>query len=416
MLDRLVSAVHPAIDKTSHERIAMRLNHAGGATWQVSGRQIVVGVENGPNTWAHDLQTLTIGGLIGALETDGFTISYTNQDVINLSASILLDGAGRQSESNGNAIHAYDSLLWSIFDVYSADLEDASDQIVQAMREMVIPTANGEFLDYWGEHFGIDRPTSASDTSYRQIIIDEVIRLRNNGIAIENAVFDWTGNRISIYEPWRDMFILGESKLDDSSRFQDGNFYTYNVIQPVSREPIDWSSVLPIIERNRPAGTLLAETATKFMHPIQHHGICSVKYLATQSAGWFAEVQRFNMLDAMMLSGGNEDFLVDEGYTYVQESYTQSSAANIFGGWAGGWLTHGQWEDAVSTKAVGWAIRYGQIGLLASRTAQSQGYMATSVATYTNKSTLVEYWDGTWDSRRWRGGIYVLSVMQSVPG
>ena len=101
------------------------------------------------------------------------------------------------------------------------------------------------------------RGQGEADASYRQRIPAEAFRLRVNALAIEKAILDLTGKVVRILEPWTTIFTLDDSELDGDDKLQDSTHVGYFFIRPQSEKPIDWSDVLPIIERNRPAGVIM---------------------------------------------------------------------------------------------------------------------------------------------------------------
>jgi hypothetical protein len=121
-------------------------------------------------------------------------------------------------------------------------------------------TADGEILDVWGAYFGVARRGDEDDEAYYNHIVLEVLRPRVNRFAIEAAVFDDTGLFVSLFEPHRQIFRLSVSPLSSDHHLQDGEFWTWNVFQPIYHSPMTLeqrAQVLAIIERNRPAGCLI---------------------------------------------------------------------------------------------------------------------------------------------------------------
>lgn len=258
MLEKLLSSVYSALDKSPEPKIAIRAQHADGIKWSIAKRNLTLGTETGANLGSVDLDSLTISGLADWLIQKGCSVLYRNTDLAERSASVLLSGSGNQSQSNGNAFEAYDSLLWSLLDSYAYELEGASDNIGEALLQLGIKTASGEWLDYWGEYFGFPRE-SRSDAVYREYIVEETLRNRDNALAIEKAVKQLSGEDVFIREPWKDIFILGESAMDGSDHLHGGHYYTYGVIQPVGKTGVDWNTVLPIIKRNKAGGVVIAD-------------------------------------------------------------------------------------------------------------------------------------------------------------
>lgn len=173
------------------------------------------------------------------------------------SAMALVEGGGDQNASNGDHVTAYTSLLWAIMSGYGGELRAGQYQVGQALRQMIIPQSEGEWLDIWGTLYGVDRKQVEIDAAFKQRLTREVFRRRVNAHAIELAIRDETGWDVRIEEPWRQMFRLDESKLSSRSKFYDGDTIGYHLIRPEALDNVDWDIVLPIIERNKPAGVVV---------------------------------------------------------------------------------------------------------------------------------------------------------------
>lgn len=258
MLEKLLKYPHAPFDKASHERIVLRVRHPDIFRWVVSNRVLSVSTEAWDNFIDFDLSALTIDGLANALASAEFQVIYQNAEFSSRSAATLLSGSGSESQSNGDALKAYDTLLWSLFDSYAVELESARDSIDQAMLQMYLDTAEGDWLDYWGEFFGFPRE-GRGDAQYRAYIIAETLRPRNNALAIENTIEDQAQEDVRMREPWKDIFVLGESKLNDRYHLHGAHYYMFAAIQPVGNVGVDWDKVIPLIRRNKAGGVLLAE-------------------------------------------------------------------------------------------------------------------------------------------------------------
>jgi hypothetical protein len=255
-LQRLIDYPHAAVfDKAPGQVLAFRLRHPDGARWSVA--DAVFTAWAGAQSWEFDLAALTVAGLAAALEAVGFEVDGLAPEIGRLSALVLVEGVGDEGVSNGDRIGAYTSLLWVLMGGYAVVLREAGAQVVQALRQMVITQAEGEWLDLWGALYDVARRAGEGDGAYAPRIPQEAFRLRESPIAIEEAVRDATGKAIHIEEPWENIFRLDTSLLSGGDKFQDGQRVGYFYIQPVSDKPLDWSDVLPVIERNKAAGVIV---------------------------------------------------------------------------------------------------------------------------------------------------------------
>lgn len=105
------------------------------------------------------------------------------------------------------------SLLLSHLDAVGSEVFLAATQVLNALDQMSTTTADGEWLDEWGGYFGIPRNSGEPDRYYGSRIIAEVIRPRENNVAIASAIRLAFGQEAS---------VIDSAMLDDVSHFFDG--------------------------------------------------------------------------------------------------------------------------------------------------------------------------------------------------
>lgn len=254
-LQRLLRYPHGVFDRRPQAELAIRIRHIAGCAWTVADEVLTLSVAGGAEVHTYDLTDRTLVQLAMDVVDDGFEVPYLSPTLRSLGAAVLVEGAGDQDRSNGDHLQAFTSLLWVVLSAYAREIREAGVQREEALRQMVIPQAEGYWLDVWGQLYGIGREAGETDGQYAPRIPEEAFRLRVNALAIEKAILDLTGMDVRIREPWRNMFRLNESRLSGSDRLYDGSNYGYHLLQPVSMSTdVDWARVIPIIHRNRPAG------------------------------------------------------------------------------------------------------------------------------------------------------------------
>lgn len=256
-LQKLIRYPHPAVfNKDPLPGIAFHMHAPGGVQWRVLDE--VMTVEHGGNTVVYDLQAIpTVSALIDLLRDDGIEVERPSAYFYGRTPRVLLDGAGDTGTPGGDVVLGFQSLLWATYAAYASELRLAKAQVSEALKQMIITQAEGEWLQVWGSMFGVPPIDGEPDSSYQQRIPDEAFRLRVNGLAIEQAVYDLTGHHIFIRETWPDLFRLDASRLSGTHRLPDNDQWRYGYIQPLSNQLIDWSAVLPIIQRNKAAGVIV---------------------------------------------------------------------------------------------------------------------------------------------------------------
>ena len=263
MLQRLLKYPHAAVfDAQPVSDLALRVRHADGASWVVADE--VLTVHAGSLERSYRLGEHTFGSLAQALVADGFDVPTLAQEWAQRSALATMEESGDQGLSNGDHIHAFTSLLWVLLSGYAVEMRDAELQVVEALQQMFIPTADADWLDLWATLYGVLRKPGESDEDVRDRIPKEAFRVRVNGLAIEDAIKDITDEDIELREPWREIFRLDESKLSGNHHFADG-YYSYFLVQPVARRGgVNWPGVLDVIHRNRAAGIEVYAPVTDF--------------------------------------------------------------------------------------------------------------------------------------------------------
>jgi hypothetical protein len=254
MLPRLLGSLYRAFDKNPYLEVACRLSHADGFKWAVSGRTLIAGTEAGGSLGVYPLEALELyTDLIGK----GCTGIYLNPDFQGFKASVLTDGQSSESQSNGDVLWAYSSLLWAILDSQAYALEWADMDILDAIDQIDYTLADGEILDYWGQYWGIPRQSGETDGGYIVRTIDAILQPKVNAVAMEQAATLLAGSRIRIFEPWTETLYLDSSPIE--SHLCDGVLWNAALFRPYADVEVDWIAVKALLNRIKPAGVIMLE-------------------------------------------------------------------------------------------------------------------------------------------------------------
>lgn len=317
-LQSLLKYPHAAVfDKAPGASLALRVRHPDGAVWSVADESLTVTA--GTLVKVYDLSIYTIGALAAVLESDGFEVLNVSTEWQNRSALVLIEGRGDQGESNGDHLSAFTSILWGLLTGYAVEVRAASGQVQQALRQMVITQAEGEWLDLWGTLYSVGRNDEETDAAYAPRVPEEAFRIRVNAFGIEKAIVDATGWDVRIEEPWREIFHLDLSELSGTHRFYDGERTGHHLIQPVARQEVDWVTVLAIIDRNRAAGVLVLSPLVRRISFVDARGDGVV--IGGVHSEFFA-ILRYEdrpLLDYNLILDDNSDVIVNHAARYRQE-------------------------------------------------------------------------------------------------
>lgn len=114
-------------------------------------------------------------------------------------------------------------------------------ELSENVKQIYLEKATGKFLDLYGKWVGVSRRDSEYDESYRGRIKSHITKQRGTISAIVDGIRDDLQDDavpVSIYEPWRNIFILNSSLLNGPDKIM-GQFYRYAVIQVTIGKYVD---------------------------------------------------------------------------------------------------------------------------------------------------------------------------------
>ena len=205
--------------------LAFRLTYNGTAmTWTVADgvlTTVITGGTGAAQTIA--LTGYTMSALVTYLSSQtGYTVSNVNISLNSLKATVLLDGSGASSATNGDHVYAYTYWLYSMLDAFSAELANARTQITNMLAQFSTRTATGEWLDDLGTYYAVPRNYGESDALYGTRIIASIIKDRGNNKAIEIALFNAFGEVATV----TDVQITINNHFDGLYQFDGTNTFS----------------------------------------------------------------------------------------------------------------------------------------------------------------------------------------------
>lgn len=237
--------------------LVWQIGHPAGLTWTVTAdNALIVTVGGGPAT-SYPLHGRTLTDLGAEMTAAGIQTLYIHPEAVARDAAILHPASGSTPDDRPASLHAYRNLLRAHVATLATALDGAESALSAALAQLLLPDATAHWADYWGRYFGVSRDTGEADSDYTQRIIDEVFRARNTARSIENNVRRYAGYTVDIKEPWRNMWTLNRSRLDGFDDALPGEYHRYHIIHPIAREEVNWPDAMPVIEADRPAGTLI---------------------------------------------------------------------------------------------------------------------------------------------------------------
>jgi hypothetical protein len=269
---KLLGWLNSAFNKDPLAWLALRVQYDGAMQWQVADGLLTTTVQGGSGTaLSIDLAGYTVHSLAGFLALQpGYTVAFeASAELSGASALRLVEGSGDPALSNGDHLLAYDSLLHAYVDTLAAELEQAQAAIVALPAELATTTAHGSWIDYLGSYYAVPRLTGEADGVYSSRIITEVLRPLGNNVAIEAAIADYTGQRVTISDvvtfSTPEPHFSGIAHFDGASHFLPGSQAIYGLFDCLvgydilgGDVPVAYIARLrTIIDRIRDAGTQL---------------------------------------------------------------------------------------------------------------------------------------------------------------
>lgn len=262
MRARLLGRLNRVFDRDPHPVLALRVRSPLGLRWRVRRRVLTIRRPSLPDL-ALELEGRTVRELRDALAAAGVEIAYHGPtEVLDLGAMALMEGEGDQDASNGDWLLAYTTIVWAWADAVGRWLDAARDDIPLALRQMFVPTSEGEWSELWASYFGLARKPGESDARLNFRTAYEWRRPRSNPIAIQKNIRLLLEKRVAVREPWKEMFLLSVSEMSGGHHFPDGEEFCYHTAQLTSADFLRWEEVMAEAEADRPAGTIFLPPVT----------------------------------------------------------------------------------------------------------------------------------------------------------
>lgn len=209
------------------------------------------------------------------------------------------------------------------------ELSDSEKILLQTKVESSLATANGDWLDKWGYWFGQRRLDGWSDDEYRNRIVYHVTHGRNTIDSIRTAIANFLNinkDKIYIYEPFRDIFILNDSLLN-SSKYLPSTYYRYAVIDiKISANIPD--EVISIINLFRPAGVLwvLTHDINRFDANAQVFDMNTPKSIQRPAIDYKYFIGLVNKKNFLLTASQNEYAQIQNPFIYNSDSLLNSGS------------------------------------------------------------------------------------------
>jgi hypothetical protein len=305
-IDKLLSHLPTYFDVSADEILAFEIEPLlPGFRWHIENH-VLFGLVDGAQIVRVDLAPLTVGEVVQRLQDAGVIASANILVPANAPGITIMDAVG-------GGVNLHRSLLWRFLDMFATELTAARAAVDAALDQMSVPTADGEWLDEWGAYFSFSRIDGERDEVYGQRLIAEIIKPKQNNMAIAMAVRQAYGQSCTVLDviEWEFISIVHDASAEVGPfRFYDGTstysasskrrFGRFDVAVGYSLEsgadlPGYAALVRSLVERLRAAGTqmralVLGGSELLDQARVPTHEVA----LVVQTAVYFGGALRFN--------------------------------------------------------------------------------------------------------------------------
>lgn len=161
----------------------------------------------------------------------------------------FLPSTYRTTKDGSNAHNAFLGAIKGSIETTRDDMEEMSLQVY-------FTRATGKFLDLYGKYVGLSRNYGEEDQSYRNRIVKYIKTKRGTIEAIIDGIKNELGDPelpVSIYETWRNIFIMNQSTLNGLDYIM-GEKYRYAVIEITVGKYVEPDVLTDIVDRYKAYG------------------------------------------------------------------------------------------------------------------------------------------------------------------
>ncbi|THA88889.1 hypothetical protein E6A58_10065, partial [Histophilus somni] len=150
---------------------------------------------------------------------------------------------------------------FALIDALNEEMNQVEKDAIESKLQSSLKTSTSEYLDKFGDWFGVYRKTDEKDDVYRARIIKYLLLKRGTNNAIIDAIKDYLGRDdidVSVYEPFTNIFYTNKSHLNGEDHLM-GYYYRFAVIN-VSIGDYFPVEIIDVINEFKPAGVTLYVT------------------------------------------------------------------------------------------------------------------------------------------------------------
>lgn len=144
---------------------------------------------------------------------------------------------------------------YALIKVLNEEMNMIEKDAIESKLQSSLKSSTGDYLDNFGDWFGVYRKKDEEDEKYRARIIKYLLLKRGTNNAIIEAIKDYLEDSdadVSIYEPFRNIFYTNKSHLNGNDHLM-GYYYNFAIIN-VSVGSYFPMEIVDVINEFKPAG------------------------------------------------------------------------------------------------------------------------------------------------------------------
>lgn len=287
-----------------------------------------------------NLEGMTISEVAATLTQMGYLTdigTVGDQKALDESALVLLEMPA-QPLDEGVQLYAFTSNLWRVIYPIHRILTRYDHDVDIAIEQLRLPSARGEWLDYWVSFFRIRRLPDETDELLLRRTFLTIASAKSNNIAIEELIGYYIGTRVSVtdYAPAVMEVGVAAEYMNDSQKVKDliellKGAGTHYILSYAS----DFTEMYPVYLQDKlgiPAQEADGHPEVILSQFIEHtYGWRSKAYIEGEEDGFTLNQHTLNgaKLDLIYLLKDEESLAMDvylaELYHQVQESTEASN-------------------------------------------------------------------------------------------
>lgn len=169
------------------------------------------------------LDDMTVNDMIDVVRRMGYEVEVlVGVSSLDESALTLLEVKDRRLE-NGETLYGFTANIWRVMYPLHRKLVEAGRDVDEAVTQIMLPSAKGEWLDYWAGFLKAKRLPDESDELFFRRISLTMASVKGNNVAIEELISYYINANVSVLDYLPGIFEIRvtPSYMDSVQKIRD---------------------------------------------------------------------------------------------------------------------------------------------------------------------------------------------------